>query len=90
MRFQVFFIVTEVSLGSATLTSVAGLVAGTALTRLSALGVLLQAVEGANSEDGLGPSWIPVLNLPLAVVGLEEVSSPNRSYLSTKPEFILV
>lgn len=89
MRFQIFFTVTKVSLGSATLTSVAGLIAGTAVTGLSALGVLLQAVEGGNSENGLGPSWIPVLNLPLVVVGLEAVSSPNRSYLSTKPEFIL-
>ena len=57
---------------------------------LSSLGVLLQEVEGGNSENGLGSSWIPVLNLPLAVVGLEEVSSPNHSYISTKPEFILV
>lgn len=43
------------------------------------LGVLLQEVEGGNSENGLGSSWIPVLNLPLVVVGLEEVSSPNHS-----------
>ena len=51
-----FFIVTKVSLGSATLTSVVGLIAGTALTGLSALGVLLQAVEGGNSENGPGPA----------------------------------
>lgn len=79
---QIFFIVTKVSLGSCTLTSVTGLIVGTALTGLSSLGVLLQEVEGGNGENGLGSSWIPVLNLPLVVVGLEEVSPPNHSYIS--------